>query len=724
MVTVMAINGTSVNDTVVGTTQADLIYGMAGNDTVTSGDGNDTVYGGDGNDSLSGQAGNDMHYGGFTGGSTTAIGVNFITNGSFSAGATGWSGNDIEANNTENVYQRNGATNGVAEADGNGGQTTVMQQSFAVVGTQSANVSFRSVMRNDAKGVIGTNGFRADMVDSTGRVIGTMTVLPSSKTAWASYSFSVTFPAAGTYTLRITEIGNNDSYGALIDDMAVTTTTVAVDAAADTISGGDGDDSIFGEIGNDSLSGDAGNDSVSGATGADTLYGRDGADTLSGDGGNDALYGDGGTDLLSGGDNDDRLDGGIGDDTLRGDGGKDTLDGGDGNDHLFGGDAEDSLRGGAGDDSLSGDASQDRLFGGAGSDTLSGGAGDDQLDGGDGADQLDGGTGQDNLSGGAGDDNLAGGTGDDRLYGGTGADVLDGGDNNDWSEGGAGNDTLIGGAGADQIYGGDDADMFIGPFGVGDQIDGGEGGIDRDTLDLRGAGPFRIDRDPNDPTNLENGIVRFLAPVTGHAVGSLSFKNIETVIPCFTPGTLIATAHGPVPVETLQEGDSVLTRDDGEQQIRWIGRRDLSQADLLAAPHLRPVLIRKGSLGHGAPERDMMVSPSHRMLVTDVRNALYFDTHEVLVAANQLLQKQGIHRVAVIGVSYIHFMCDQHQIVLSEGAWTESFQPGAFTLNGMDMAQRSEIFDLFPALKTQTGIATYATARRTLKRHEAQLIVN
>ena len=61
--------------------------------------------------------------------------------------------------------------------------------------------------------------------------------------------------------------------------------------------------------------------------------------------------------------------------------------------------------------------------------------------------------------------------------------------------------------------------------------------------------------------------------------------------------------------------------------------------------------------------------------------------------------------------------------MLSNGAWTESFQPGDMTLKGMGNAQRSEIFDLFPQLRTEVGIENYGAARRTLKRHEAALII-
>ena len=71
---------------------------------------------------------------------------------------------------------------------------------------------------------------------------------------------------------------------------------------------------------------------------------------------------------------------------------------------------------------------------------------------------------------------------------------------------------------------------------------------------------------------------------------------------------------------------------------------------------------------------------------------------------------------------YVHFMFDQHQVVLSNGAWTESFQPGDYTMRGLGNAQRAEIYDLFPELQTTVVLETYVAARKTLKRHEAALL--
>ena len=278
--------------------------------------------------------------------------------------------------------------------------------------------------------------------------------------------------------------------------------------------------------------------------------------------------------------------------------------------------------------------------------------------------------------------------------------------------------TLGGGEGSDQLYGGDDRDLFV-SGNPGDFVDGGEGGEGQDTLDLREAGPPHIIYDPVNP---ENGTVNFLEPTDHHITGTMTFRNIENVTPCFTPGTLIATPRGEVAVESLRPGDRIITRDNGMQEIAWVGRRDIGWSDLVSAPHLKPILVRAGSLGHDLPERDMMVSPNHRLLVANDRTALYFDEHEVLVAAKHLISSDGVQAVDAAGISYIHFMCARHEVVLSNGAWTETFQPGDFTLKGMGNAQRSEIFDLFPELKTVTGLENYTAARKTLTRHEAALL--
>ncbi|MFW8592937.1 Hint domain-containing protein [Cribrihabitans neustonicus] len=322
-----------------------------------------------------------------------------------------------------------------------------------------------------------------------------------------------------------------------------------------------------------------------------------------------------------------------------------------------------------------------------------------------------------------GNDTIEGGDGDDVILGQEGDDSLMGGDGSDSIEGGAGDDVITGGHGSDSLSGGDGRDVFLGG-NAGDIVDGGSGGDDFDTLDLQGTRFEIADRTLDADGNSFSGTINFLGD-DGAVTGSMQFREIERIVPCFTPGTLIATPEGERPVQGLQAGDRVITRDNGIQAIRWIGARTLNAAELAGAPHLLPVRIRRGALGNGLPERDMLVSPNHRVLIANDKTALYFEDREVLVAAKHLTGLPGVEQVESLEtVTYIHFMFDQHEVVLSDSAWTESFQPGDQTLRGLDSAQRNEVFELFPELKSEQGRADYAAARRALKKHEAQLLVH
>jgi hypothetical protein len=270
------------------------------------------------------------------------------------------------------------------------------------------------------------------------------------------------------------------------------------------------------------------------------------------------------------------------------------------------------------------------------------------------------------------------------------------------------------------MFGGDDQDLFIvsvAAHGFGDTIVGGEGGNDFDTLDLTNAGPLRIIYGGG---NNESGTVEFLDAPGGNVIGTLTFSEIENVIPCFTPGTLILTPDGERAVEDLRPGDLVETRDHGAQPIRWIGDRSVTALEARRWPQLAPVRIARGALGPDLPGRDLIVSPQHRILAAGPRAELYFGEDEVLVAAIHMVGQPGITRLPAQPVRYLHLLFDRHEIVCSNGLWTESFQPGDRTLAGLGDAQRAELALLFPGLDVLCG---YRSARRSLKAHEARVLL-
>ncbi len=564
--------------------------------------------------------------------------------------------------------------------------------------------------------------------------------------------------------------GNDEVYGGDGNDLVkggLGNDTLYGGPGDDTLRGDEGDDTLYAGADNDTLEGGTDNDTLNGDEGNDTLFGGDNDDTLDGGSGDDTLDGGDGNDRITGGDGSDTVYGGVGDDVINTGGGSPLFDnpypplpidpnpdndhdivyGGDGNDIVTTGDDADTLFGGADNDTLDAGIDDDSVDGGTGDDTIIGGEGNDIIDGGDGNDLIYGGlspafpdslnipdvdgdlvpdNGLDLIRGGDGDDTIFGMDDDDTIYGDEGNDAIDAGVDDDEVYGGVGNDSMNGGQGRDTLFGGNDRDLFVvsnATDGIGDAVYGGGGGDDFDTLNLLNAGPFRLTNVTADAEN--NGIdgtVEFL-DADGNVTGTMTFENIEEIVPCFTPGTLIATPRGERLVEELKEGDRIITRDNGIQEIRWVGHKEISGKALVNAPHLRPVLIKAGSLGNGLPERDLLLSPNHRVLVANERAQLYFEENEVLAAAKHLVGTPGIFDLDTMSTTYIHFMFDRHEVVLSNGAWTESFQPGDYSLKGIGNAQRMEILELFPELKTQAGLEGYQAARKSLKKHEARLLV-
>lgn len=456
-------------------------------------------------------------------------------------------------------------------------------------------------------------------------------------------------------------------------------------------------------------------------------------DSVQGGTGNDVISGGSGNDTIDGGTENDSLFGGSGNDNLIGAAGNDVLDGGAGNDSLFGGADADSISGGLGNDTIQFGSGNDSVFGGDGNDLIDdvGGlqlAGDNRVEGGAGNDTIFTGQGNDSVFGDAGNDELHGEDGNDQLFGGADRDSVFGED---------GNDTIVGGTGIDTLSGGIGNDVFV---AVAADVTGGlvpelifGGGVpfpspanDFDTIDLSTIGWNRIVivyDGGNDPTT-ESGTITIYTDSTETVVlGTIQFTDIESIIPCFTPGTMIMTAVGEVPVETLRAGDLVMTRDHGLQPLRWVGRRDLSLTDLLVQPDLQPVRIAQSALGDSSPSRDMMVSPQHRILLEGARAEILFGEAEVLVAAKHLVGCNGVAQsVPAEGVSYIHLLFDRHEIVQSNGLWTESFQPADRTLSAMDAAARGEVIELFPALAANDN--AYVSARLSLKAHEAKVLLS
>lgn len=101
------------------------------------------------------------------------------------------------------------------------------------------------------------------------------------------------------------------------------------------------------------------NDTIIGSNYADQINGKGGHDTIYGKGGSDIIFGQTGNDVIYGGEDNDFIWGYGGNDTLYGENGDDYIDGSEGINIIYGGNGNDIIYGGVGQDSLDGGAGND-----------------------------------------------------------------------------------------------------------------------------------------------------------------------------------------------------------------------------------------------------------------------------------------------------------------------------------------------------------------------------
>jgi glycosyltransferase involved in cell wall biosynthesis len=125
---------------------------------------------------------------------------------------------------------------------------------------------------------------------------------------------------------------------------------------------------------------------------------------------------------------------------------------------------------------------------------------------------------------------------------------------------------------------------------------------------------------------------------------------------------LILTDRGEVKVEQLAIGDNVITADGAVRPIRWIGKRSYA-GRFARGSHVLPICIKAGALDVDQPRRDLWISPQHAMFLEGV-----------LIEAIDLINGVSIIQAdAVEHVDYFHLELDAHDIIIAEGALSESF---------------------------------------------------
>ncbi|MGH1414707.1 MAG: Hint domain-containing protein [Pelagimonas sp.] len=163
----------------------------------------------------------------------------------------------------------------------------------------------------------------------------------------------------------------------------------------------------------------------------------------------------------------------------------------------------------------------------------------------------------------------------------------------------------------------------------------------------------------------------------------------QTACVSFTAGTMITLANGAQKsVQDLNVGDRVLTRDDGPQEIRWLGHHTARAVGAFA-----PILIREGTLNN---TRDLLVSPDHRLFIYQRSDEIGVGRSEILVRACHLINDTTVQQVVGGFVDYYQMLFDSHQIIYAEGIAAESMLVDTRTQAALPDELNAKLEELIP----------------------------
>ena len=140
-------------------------------------------------------------------------------------------------------------------------------------------------------------------------------------------------------------------------------------------------------------------------------------------------------------------------------------------------------------------------------------------------------------------------------------------------------------------------------------------------------------------------------------------------VACYCSGTLIEVTRGRQrKVENLKIGDKVRTASGALRPIKWIGRRSYAGRFIRGRKDILPVCFKAGSLGDNVPERDLRISPQHAMYFATANQGGMLVEAKDLINGVSIVQDEAAERV-----DYFHIELDSHDVIVAEGALSETF---------------------------------------------------
>lgn len=123
-------------------------------------------------------------------------------------------------------------------------------------------------------------------------------------------------------------------------------------------------------------------------------------------------------------------------------------------------------------------------------------------------------------------------------------------------------------------------------------------------------------------------------------------------------GTTLLTLDGEMPVEYVNVGDKLITRDSGIAKVEHIQTYTRT---------VQTISLAAGSLGHTRPERDALLAGDQMCLIRDWRAQALFSADRALVAARTLVDGEFICDMGLQQRTIVQIFCDGPHILYADG---------------------------------------------------------
>lgn len=172
----------------------------------------------------------------------------------------------------------------------------------------------------------------------------------------------------------------------------------------------------------------------------------------------------------------------------------------------------------------------------------------------------------------------------------------------------------------------------------------------------------------------------------------------EAVQGCFAAGTRITMGDGRLAmIDGLQSGDIILTRDNGAQPLRWIGKLTTRAHGIYA-----PVTFAPGVLGNlGA----LSLGPLQRVFLYQRGPDRLGPRAEVMIQSQYLVNDSSIRRRESGFVTYYCLAFDTHQIIYAEGVPVDSMLVSTATRTRLPALLAQDLAERFPHLDQDAHFA-------------------